>query len=499
MHRLVACVVILGLLGPVRDARAWQEEGAASTAASPWATRSCALAWHDDPETATRTLLEDCTTDTAINVPGGWTFDGQGHTIWAIDPPGGRFLGGVIAVNDSSAVRQLTIDGTQLTAPCEPDGGRTALAGLLIDGAGSTITSVTLRNIRRALPTGVAPHSVQAQASCGDGLTVRGRNEPVFLDGNVIENVGDAGIFVDGGAVSIARSTIYRAAVFGIVAVRARVRITPENRITNGFVGIQLEDPGAVGRIAGSTIDGMTQAGIVVLSGAEATVANNALTDIDGLGISVERPGSQAIVEQNTVARAATGVAAFGAEVRITGNTVTGAHHGVVAREGASATLSQNTIERSSGIGVWITDPDTTATIEGNTIANTSSSGINVGHSASAVIEGNTIRGAINEGIIVEFEGQARIIDNQVINAEEVGISITHGSEVEVSGENLICGGKTGILIFLTDKKVTISGAVISVRGKSISQNADGQTTVTKSDATPEEAAARCANAGVMR
>jgi hypothetical protein len=56
---------------------------------------ACAAAWQDNSATATRTLIADCTTEVPIELPNGWTFDGQGHTIRLVDPPG-RFHGGVI-------------------------------------------------------------------------------------------------------------------------------------------------------------------------------------------------------------------------------------------------------------------------------------------------------------------------------------------------------------------------------------------------------------------
>src|SRR4051794_8215159 len=44
----------------------------------------------------TMTLNGDCTTTTSIIVPDGMTFDGAAHTITAVDPAGGHFVGGVI-------------------------------------------------------------------------------------------------------------------------------------------------------------------------------------------------------------------------------------------------------------------------------------------------------------------------------------------------------------------------------------------------------------------
>src|SRR5215212_3908187 len=51
----------------------------------------------------TMTLNADCTTTSSIIVPNGLTFDGAGHTITAVDPAGGHFVGGVIQNGGSKA------------------------------------------------------------------------------------------------------------------------------------------------------------------------------------------------------------------------------------------------------------------------------------------------------------------------------------------------------------------------------------------------------------
>ncbi|MFO7546389.1 MAG: hypothetical protein R6W77_12930, partial [Trueperaceae bacterium] len=43
------------------------------------------------------TLTADCTTDATIFVPDGYTLDGAGFTITAVDPAGDHFRGAVVA------------------------------------------------------------------------------------------------------------------------------------------------------------------------------------------------------------------------------------------------------------------------------------------------------------------------------------------------------------------------------------------------------------------
>ena len=60
----------------------------------------------------TMTLDADCTTDTTIKVPNGFTLDGNAHKITAVDPAAGAFAGAVVE-NDGAAmnVKNLKIDG----------------------------------------------------------------------------------------------------------------------------------------------------------------------------------------------------------------------------------------------------------------------------------------------------------------------------------------------------------------------------------------------------
>lgn len=41
-------------------------------------------------------LNGSCTTDGTLLVPNGFTLDGRGFTITAVDPPGGGFLGAIV-------------------------------------------------------------------------------------------------------------------------------------------------------------------------------------------------------------------------------------------------------------------------------------------------------------------------------------------------------------------------------------------------------------------
>src|SRR5688500_12645370 len=65
-------------------------------------------------------LRADCTTDQTLVVPHGFTLDGRGRTITAVDPPGGHFVGAVIRNGGSMAhVRRVRISASGLSDTCD--------------------------------------------------------------------------------------------------------------------------------------------------------------------------------------------------------------------------------------------------------------------------------------------------------------------------------------------------------------------------------------------
>lgn len=111
----------------------------------------------------TMTLVDDCTTDRTIVVPDGFTLDGDGHTITAVDPSGGHFVGGVVANGGSVAhVTHVAITASGLANVC--DGGTDRLRGILFDGAGGSITGTNVRGVR------------QGPSGCQEGNAIEVRN-----------------------------------------------------------------------------------------------------------------------------------------------------------------------------------------------------------------------------------------------------------------------------------------------------------------------------------
>ena len=144
--------------------------------------------------TQTLTLLANCTTTQTLRVPGGWTLDGNGFTITAIDPVGGHFMGAVVRNDGASAtVKNLTVTASGLVDVC--DGGDDRLRGILFDGAAGTITNNVVTGVRQGL------------SGCQEGNAIEIRNAPfdktgsdllVSITGNTVSNYQKNGITANG-------------------------------------------------------------------------------------------------------------------------------------------------------------------------------------------------------------------------------------------------------------------------------------------------------------
>jgi hypothetical protein len=95
----------------------------------------------------TMTLNADCITTTSIIVQNGFTLNGAGHTITAMDPLGDYFKRGVVQNGGATAdVTNVTITTSALIDPCD-ETSQNRLRGILFDGASGSITKTTVTNI----------------------------------------------------------------------------------------------------------------------------------------------------------------------------------------------------------------------------------------------------------------------------------------------------------------------------------------------------------------
>ncbi|MEX2646574.1 MAG: right-handed parallel beta-helix repeat-containing protein [Gaiellaceae bacterium] len=142
----------------------------------------------------TMTLDGDCETDATISVPDGFTLDGAGHTITAVDPEGGHFLGAVVKNGGATAyVTNVTVTASSLADVC--DSGDARFRGILFDGAAGSITNTTVVDLN------------QGQSGCQEGNAIEVRNAPfdttgtdlaVTISGNTATNYQKNGITANG-------------------------------------------------------------------------------------------------------------------------------------------------------------------------------------------------------------------------------------------------------------------------------------------------------------
>jgi hypothetical protein len=153
----------------------------------------------------TMTLSADCQTDHTIFIPNGFTLNGGGHTITAVDPAGGHFLGAVVMNGGAVAtVTNVRITSSGLADVC--DAGTDRLRGILFEGAAGSITNNTVRGVRQGL------------SGCQEGNAIEVRNEPfdntgsdlkVTISGNTVSNYQKNGITANGSiAATIAGNVV---------------------------------------------------------------------------------------------------------------------------------------------------------------------------------------------------------------------------------------------------------------------------------------------------
>ena len=227
--RLVALAVIfVALFGPV------------AVFVPVHAESGCVFSAHG----TTMELSADCTTDAPILVPEGFTLDGAGHTITAVDPHDGHFLGAVVANAGTHAnVMNLRITASNLADVCDINdktaGTDFRLRGIQFKGASGMITHNTVTDINQG-----------AKSSCREGAGIEVRNDPidgshpntqtVEVSDNIVMNYQMVGIVAVGDVSVKIHHNIVTAS-----AAKANVPVS----------GIQLSYH-AMGEISGNVVTG---------------------------------------------------------------------------------------------------------------------------------------------------------------------------------------------------------------------------------------------------
>ncbi|RKH53203.1 right-handed parallel beta-helix repeat-containing protein [Corallococcus aberystwythensis] len=290
------------------------------------------------------TLREDCVVQSAVFIPDGFTFDGDGHTLTASeDGAGDHFKGAVLRNRGTLAsVRDVTVTARNLSDVCDADTDR--LRGILLEGASGTIEDTVVEDLSQAGNVG----------GCQEGFAIDVRNSAagatpvtVVIRGNQLTGYQKAGVVVLG-----------------------RVAATVEDNVINGLgptdriarIGIQLAY-GVSGQVVGNQVQGNAYlthldygAGILVLGGGyygagrelchDLRIQDNVLTEND-VGVDL----LQAVDADFTPPAASQGI-------QVVGNTLSKAeltnsiYQAAISDNGTANLISRN---RISGDGY---DPD---------------------------------------------------------------------------------------------------------------------------------------------
>ena len=260
----------------------------------------------------TFTLSGPCDSTAEIVVPNTiTTVNGAGNTITAHDTAPGSFIGGVLTSTPGATmnVENLKIMGTGFTQTQPPGScGRAALYGIFFNGAGGSVTNVTVTGITEGSNCQVG-RAIVGTGTAGQTLTI--------ADTTVSDYNKDA-MHANGMTMNISDSTIGSPA--------SLKGVTGQN-------GLVYQD-GATGTTSGSTISGSgygsdANANVaVLLFGAKnvtlkADTITGAGTDI---GVDVAADSTGVIIDGNQIGRTAPDVAdnfGFGVEVDSPGSTAT--------------------------------------------------------------------------------------------------------------------------------------------------------------------------------
>ncbi|OJT21345.1 hypothetical protein BO221_26340 [Archangium sp. Cb G35] len=218
-------------------------------------------------------LAADCTTDSTLFVPDGYSFDGADHTVTAVDPPGGAFTGAVIRNRGGMArVHDVSVTASGLKDDCQT--GAAGLRGILLEGASGEVVDSVVNGLNKGATSG-----------CQEGFGIEVRNDDA-----------SRGPF----RVDVLRNSVSAFQKVGILATGAVEVTLAENTVEGGGPvdhiarnGIQVTN-GARARVTGNRVSGnaytradATSTGILVRRDTGAplvtglVVEGNTLTDND--------------------------------------------------------------------------------------------------------------------------------------------------------------------------------------------------------------------------
>jgi parallel beta-helix repeat protein len=319
---------------------------------------------------STMKLNANCTTDQTILIPNGFTLDGKGHSITAVDPPGDHFKGAVVKNAGAVAkVKNLTVTTSGLATVCDADTDR--LRGILFEGASGSIKDTIVRDIK------------QGPDGCQEGNAIEVRNAPfdgthphtqkVQIEDNVVSNYQKTGILANGDvSVEIDDNRVTGLgpvnfiAQNGIQFSRGALGEVEDNHVsgniytpqTDASSGILLFQPGNAASVKNNTVD-TNDVGIWLISTSNARVKNNKVTGsvFDGIAVDDQAgPVSGNKVDQNHSSDNGVGIGLYGSGVTnnlIEKNTASSNDTGIFVGLGASGNnVTGNTAKSNTDLDI---------------------------------------------------------------------------------------------------------------------------------------------------
>lgn len=285
------------------------------------ATTASAQDWIDDaagvPCRFTRTgtvisLENDCVTESSIELSDGDTLDGSGHTIWAIDPPGGSFRGGVVVARGGTvSVVNTRISARQLASVCH--GGDERLRGILFDNASGVIRRNTVVGLSQSASACEEGNAIEVRSRARDGRSVTVNVEQNLIDqyqksGLVVQGAVNA--LVIGNVVGTSASQSFLAANALQIGPGATVNVQRNVIFGNSFreddlagTAILLVNSGPGTTVTANTIRGNADVGIHVVAN-DVVVTGNDLSDSGADGaydVGIFNAGLGNVVSDNRV------------------------------------------------------------------------------------------------------------------------------------------------------------------------------------------------------
>jgi hypothetical protein len=241
------------------------------------------------------TLTQDCETFATIPVNDGWTVDGDGYTLTAVeDATHPNFPGPVLVSATGNEIAPATLNVTDLTINTSFTGTSSGgnLAGIRYNQAGGSITNVEITGITHG--NGVQEGHALYIRNKTPGGSLAVPEATVVVDNVTISRYQKSGVIFDGPVdFTMTNSTV------------GRSTDQAGNPIDNTAANAVQISRGAHGTLSGSTIalndynptpppgDGSSATGILVYDATDVTISQNVITGTNGdIGMDVSNDGA---------------------------------------------------------------------------------------------------------------------------------------------------------------------------------------------------------------